>query len=66
MLSLEEFKKSAIATSGLKSIVGGDRDTEGGLYMFGKVGASTCDIDNGDGTVDHWWGHDQGWIRVVG
>lgn len=62
MLSLEEFKKDAISTDGLKSLVGGaDDDTPGGHYFFG-YGTSQCDIDNGDGTFDYYF-PDGRWLQ---
>ena len=63
MLSLKDFKKNAIAIDEAKSLCGGGtgQDTPGGNTAFGKSGTSSCDICNGDGTVDHYWS-DQGWV----
>jgi hypothetical protein len=58
---LKDFKKNSISIDGLKSLVGGAKDTTGGYYFFG-YGTSTCDIVNDDGTWDHYFG-DGRWLQ---
>ena len=63
MLSLKDFKENVLNINSLTYVKGGQAgdDTPGGVTAFGKSEPSSCDIDNGDGTQDHYYG-DEGWV----
>lgn len=64
MLNLKDFRESSIEFKSLNCLLGGKKgdDTCGNLPAFGKSKVSECDIDNGNGTYDHYYG-DEGWVR---